>query len=277
MQTSIDVVTFYDEHPINLAEILSRAQASGLAIDSLTAADLWEWDQDHYGGLSAVDALAEALGVNANSRVIDLCSGMGGPARYLATTIGCHVHGVDLNQTRVDGATELTRRVKLENLVAFSQASACQLPMTDGTFDYAMSQEAFLHIEDRESLLAECRRVLGEGGKLGFTDWIAGKSLSEVHRKRFADTFAASRIVSIDEYKTLLENAGFTIEQTTDLSGLWREILTERLEMFRSLEKDTAARFGQARHDSYITNYEFFVDRITAKDLGGARIIAVAQ
>ncbi len=277
MQASIDVVTFYDEHPINLQEILSRAVASGLSVDSLTAADLWTWDQDHYGGLAAVDAMAETLQISEATQVIDLCSGLGGPARYLATTHGCRVHGVDLNQTRVDGATELTRRVNLSDLVTFSQADVCKLPMADNRFDCAISQEAFLHIEDRESLLAQCHRVLSSGGKLGFTDWTAGAGLSDEHRLRFANTFAASRIVSVDEYETLLQEAGFRVDSVTDLSELWQDILKDRLRMFRSLEDETVKRFGQSRHDTYISNYEFFVERIASADLGGARIIATAQ
>ncbi|OED39876.1 hypothetical protein AB833_13405 [Chromatiales bacterium (ex Bugula neritina AB1)] len=276
MQSSIDIVTFYDEHPINLSEILSRAKDSGLALDSLKAEDLWRWDQDHYGGLDAVDALLQALEINSRSLVIDLCSGMGGPARYLATKTGCQVHGVDLNASRVDGANELTARVKLDHLVSFSCADICALPVADNSFNCAMSQEAFLHIEDRESLLAQIHRVLEPGSKFGFTDWIAGDSLSESHRERFASTFAAGRIVSADEYTRLLEAAGFRVEGVTDLSALWKKILVERLEMFRSLEKETVEKFGQLRHDTYISNYEFFVERITCSDLGGARIISTA-
>jgi ubiquinone/menaquinone biosynthesis C-methylase UbiE len=276
MQNAIDIVTFYDEHPINLTEILSCAKAAGLDPDRLTARDLWRWDQDHYGGLEAVDALADAMSIDADTRVIDLCCGMGGPARYLATTRGCSVHGVDLNQSRVDGANELTRRVQLDELVSFSQANICALPQPDASFDCAISQEAFLHIEDRESLLLQCRRVLKPGGRLGFTDWTAGAGLNEQHRQRFASTFAASRIVSPDDYRRLLPEAGFRVDEIIDLSDAWREILQQRLQMFRSLAHETVAKFGQQRHDTYVANYEFFVDRIAARDLGGARVIATA-
>ncbi len=277
MQNAIDIVTFYDEHPINLAEILSRAKADGLNPDHLNARDLWKWDQDHYGGLEAVDALADALSISKESHVIDLCCGMGGPARYLATTRACTIHGVDLNQSRIDGANELTRRVRLGDRVTFSQANICVLPQADASFDCAISQEAFLHIEDRESLLAQCKRVLTPGGRLGFTDWTAGEGLSDEHRQRFARTFAASRIVTPHDYRRLLPQAGFCVDEVIDLSDAWREILQQRLEMFRSLESDTVARFGQQRHDTYIANYEFFVERISAGDLGGARVIATAE
>ena len=54
----------------------------------------------------------------------------------------------------------------------------------------------------------------------------------------------------------------------------WGTILVERLEMFRSLEKETVERFGQERFDTYIRNYEFFVEQITAGALGGGRFVA---
>ena len=50
----------------------------------LTADDLFEFDQDHYGGIGAVDALARRAGVTDASRVLDVCAGLAGPARFLA-------------------------------------------------------------------------------------------------------------------------------------------------------------------------------------------------
>jgi len=276
LANSISVRTLYDEHPINLGEILAKAKSAGVDLNALTAEDLWPFDQDHYGGLQAVEALASALELNTDSRLIDLCSGMGGPARYIATQYGSQIHGVDLNQSRVDGATELTARTGLSDKIQYTCADCCDLPFDDGSFNRALSQEAFLHIENREQLLAECRRVLSDNGKLGFTDWIGSDTLTDAHRKKFGDTFAASRICSIPEYQSLLQGAGFTVECITDLSEDWQTILLERLEMFRSLEDETVARFGQQRHDTYIDNYEFFVARIGNGDLGGARIVAVA-
>ena len=75
----IDVKTFYDEHPINEADILAKLADEGKSAVNITAADLWPYDQDHYGGLEANDALAAAIKIEAGNCVLDLCSGMGGP------------------------------------------------------------------------------------------------------------------------------------------------------------------------------------------------------
>jgi len=276
MSTKVDVHTLYNEHPINFGEILAKAEAAGANIEQLRAEDLWAFDQDHYGGLQAVDALAQALELDPKTSLLDLCSGMGGPARYIATQYGCQIQGVDLNQSRVDGATELSRLTGLLEQITFVQGDCCELPLANASFDCAMSQEAFLHIENRERLLSECRRVLVDTGKLGFTDWIGSDSLTAVHREKFASTFAAPRICSVDEYHSLLGGARFEVEQVSDLSVEWRQILRARLKMFESLEQETVAWFGQQRHDTYIENYVFFVDRIEVGDLGGARVIARA-
>ena len=57
-----DVARFYDTHPINEEEILAKLAARGLSLGALTQDDLKDFDQDHYGGTDAVDALAGAAG-----------------------------------------------------------------------------------------------------------------------------------------------------------------------------------------------------------------------
>lgn len=274
MADSIDVKTFYDEHPINCSEILEKARTAGVDTDNPSAQDLWAFDQDHYGGLDAVRALGDALSLDSSNHILDICCGLGGPARFVATTYGCSVHGVDLNQSRIDGAITLTALTGLDEQIDYTCADACELPFADGAFDRLMSQEAFLHIENREALLSQCRRVLKSSGRFAFTDWIAADPLGEDHRKRFASTFAASRICSIADYHELLGAAGFLVDEVVDLSSDWQEILIDRLQMFKSLETQTVARFGRERHDTYISNYEFFVERIGSGDLGGARFVA---
>ena len=74
------VIGFYDTHPINEAEIRAKLRARGLADDAVTEREMSEFDQDHYGGVAALEALADAAGITASTRVLDVCSGMGGPA-----------------------------------------------------------------------------------------------------------------------------------------------------------------------------------------------------
>jgi cyclopropane fatty-acyl-phospholipid synthase-like methyltransferase len=270
----INLQTFYDEHPINETEILEKLVGDGVAAEAVTPEDLTRYDQDHYGGIAATEKLVSALEIEPDMHVLDLCSGMGGTSRYLAYKHGAIVTGVDLTESRVIGASRLTAMAGLADRVDYVVGDAANLEFAEGRFDRVVSQEALLHITDKEAVFAGCFRVLKAGGGLGFTDWIATEKLSEGDRKHFAEAFAAPRLVGFGDYGAMLEAAGFRGVQAANLSSEWKTILVERLEMFRSLEKETVARFGRERFDTYIRNYEFFVDRITAGALGGGRFIA---
>ncbi|TCT04537.1 cyclopropane fatty-acyl-phospholipid synthase-like methyltransferase [Tepidamorphus gemmatus] len=269
----ISLQTFYDEHPINASEIIEKVEADGIAPDQIRPEHLSRHDQDHYGGTAATDMLVAALRIMPGMRVLDICSGLGGTSRYLAYRHGVSVHGIDLTESRVLGAQRLTEMVGLGDRVTFSVGDATRLDLGEARFDRAISQEAFLHIADRESLFAGCFRVLKPGGALGFTDWTATETLGPDARAFFAETFAAPKLVSLFDYVELMKGAGFVDVQATDLSAEWRGILVERLEMFRSLERETVARFGRERFDTYIRNYEFFVEAIGSGVLGGGRLI----
>ena len=98
------VVEFYDTHPINEGQILEKLARDGIALEGLSEDILQNYDQDHYGGVEAVDALAEPAEIDETTHALDVCSGMGGPARYLARNYGCRVTGIDLTESRVAGA-----------------------------------------------------------------------------------------------------------------------------------------------------------------------------
>ena len=85
-------------------------------------------DQFHTRGLAATADLAKLAGITADMSVLDVGSGVGGPARFLAATFGCQVTGVDLSEPFVDAARYLTERTGLSGQVSFQTASALELP-----------------------------------------------------------------------------------------------------------------------------------------------------
>src|SRR6185503_6933223 len=141
----------------------------------------------HYGGLAAVDTLARRARIGPHSRVLDVCAGLGGPARFLASRRGCRVVGIEMNGGRAAGARRLTARVGLGSLVKVARGDATRLPFRAGAFDACVSQEAFLHIADKPAVLRECRRVLALGGRLAFSDWITHPGLSDGERRRLEE------------------------------------------------------------------------------------------
>jgi sarcosine/dimethylglycine N-methyltransferase len=270
------VVDFYSRHPISEGQIVDALRRQGKDLGRLQPEDLYELDQDHYGGLEAVEALARRARIDASSRVLDVCAGLCGPARFIARRWGARVTGIDLNPERAAGARRLTARVGLARLVRMVRGDAQSLPFGTQAFTAVVSQEGLLHVPDKGRVLAECGRVLRSGGRIAFSDWIVTPRLGDGERRRLEEWMAAVTLQSIAGYKALLARAGFGAIDAEDLSAEWIGILRRRLEMYRGLRADTVARLGQARYDEYDQLYAFFVGLVEAGKLGGARFSATA-
>jgi len=100
----------------------------------LTPPQLATLDQFHTRGLAATVDLARLAGITADMSVLDVGSGIGGPARFLAATYGCQVIGVDLSETFIDAARYLTERTGQSAQVSFETASALELPFDDNRY-----------------------------------------------------------------------------------------------------------------------------------------------
>ena len=268
------VILFYETHPINEYEILEKLRADGIDREMLTEEVLKDYDQDHFGGLEAVDVLAEKAGIDASTRVLDVCSGMGGPARYLAHRLGCRVTGLDITESRHEAAMRLTALVGLEHLVDFRLGNALDMPFADATFDVVIGQEAFAHVPDKPRLIAECARVVRPGGIIAFTDILRRDGLSAAEFERLREDMTFQSLETLDGYGRLLARSGCALIGRDDLSIWWTEVLQGRLAMYRSLEDTTVARFGAAHFQKWDATYAFFVGLFAVGRLGGGRFVA---
>lgn len=268
------VVKFYDSHPINEEQIIETLQSKGIDLDGLSEEVLKDFDQDHYGGVEAVDILAEKAAINASSRVLDVCSGMGGPARYLAHRHGCPVVGIDITESRVASARRLTALVKLEHLVSFEVGNAVDMHFPEACFDVVIGQEAWVHIPERHRLISEIARLLKAGGRVAFTDIVRAGALDEGEFRKLKEGMAFAGLETAETYRNLLEQRGFALLESEDVGKEWVGIVSRRLEMYRCLKKETVRKFGEAHYRAWDDFYEFFVSMFGERKLSGVRIVA---
>jgi sarcosine/dimethylglycine N-methyltransferase len=265
---------FYETHPINEQQILHDVARDGVALDGLSEDTLKNYDQDHFGGLEAVDVLAEKAGIDRASHVLDACSGMGGPARYLASRFGCRVRGLDITRSRHESAIRLTELVGLQHLVEFRHGSALAMPFAGASFDVVIGQEAFAHVPDKPRLIAECARVVKPGGRIAFTDIMAGQHLTPAAARRVGREMAFAGFETLHGYARLLVDNGCTVIERDDLTSQWAEILVQRLAMYRSLRATTVERFGADHFRRWDDTYAFFVGLFAERQLAGGRLVA---
>lgn len=206
------------------AALLAALRAAGKDPERLRAEDLAGVDEFHFGWRAATEALAQDLGLAAGTRLLDVGSGIGGPGRHFAA-LGCQVTGIDLTDEFVQVANAITRRCGLAGRAAFQQGSALDLPFAASAFDAATQLHVGMNIADKARLFAEVRRVLRPGGRYGVYDiqqvapgplpfpmpWAAGPETSFV--------------ATPEDYRRLLQAAGFTLQSETDRSAMTRELL----------------------------------------------------
>ncbi|MCA1715507.1 MAG: methyltransferase domain-containing protein [Actinobacteria bacterium] len=156
------------------ARILAALRAAGKVPDALAADDLAPVDQFHTRGKDATLELARLAGVTPEMRVLDVGGGLGGPARTLASEIGCSVEVLDVTEEFCRAGEMLTTRTGLGDLVSFRHASALDMPHSDASFDAVWMQHSSMNIADKERLFAEIQRVLRPGGHLALHEIMAG-------------------------------------------------------------------------------------------------------
>src|SRR5215469_3221700 len=166
--TDIESIGLYT----NLDRIASGLAGLGIGpADPIAPEQLFALDQWHYHGTAAIHAVADALGISPASRVLEIGSGIGGPARYLAHTVGCHVTALELQPQVHAIAADLTRRCKLDGRVTHLCGDALSYPIPDASFDAVVSWLAVLHIPDRRRLLARLAKALRPGGGCAIEDF----------------------------------------------------------------------------------------------------------
>src|SRR5260370_40030458 len=177
-------------------------------------------------GILATAELAVAAGLEPSSRVLDVGSGIGGPARYIAVTIGCKVTGVDLSPGFIDAATYLTARCGLSDRVTFRVGDALHLPFENSAFDTVFLQHVAMNVEDRAALYAEVRRNLAPGGRLATYDLVL-RDGDVGYPAPWARDVSSSFLLSEADTLTALEQAGFK-------AVLWRDDTATALEIGRA-------------------------------------------
>jgi len=194
-----------------LASISQGLEAIGTSIETATVEDLAPADEFHVGGRAATTELCGQLDMNGSSAVLDIGSGIGGPARFMASKYGANVVGVDLTPEYVEVANKLSQAVGLGELNRFEHASATDLHFEAATFDIATQLHVGMNIADKDELFRQVFRVLRSGGRFGVYDIMSESDDAIAFPVPWASDPSMSFVASPATYRTAAEAAGFTL------------------------------------------------------------------
>jgi len=225
------VVAHYASNDL-AGKIADSLRNAGKDLRALTTVDLAPFDEFHFRGRKATLELATAMNLNEASHVLDIGSGLGGPARTVAEEYGCQVTGVDLTQAFCDVAAMISDWVGLGDRTRFQQGDATNLGFPDHHFDAAMTFHVSMNIQRKDKVHEQAARVLRPGGIFAVYDVLQGEGGEVSFPVPWAENRSLSHLATPAEMEALLSDAGFRIldvHDSTDESQSSLEAVMTRL------------------------------------------------
>jgi len=167
-------------------------------------------DSLHPGGLSLTKELGERLNLKPEDRVLDMASGLGTSAIFLAEEFGSNIIGIDLSTKNVDEANITAQQRGIPN-VRFKVGDAEKIPFNADEFDVIISECSFCLFPDKELAAREIYRTLKAKGRLGITDVAIEKALPFDIEKLILKVACIADALSMQGYKEIFEKTGFRI------------------------------------------------------------------
>lgn len=168
-------------------------------------------DSFHPGGQRLTARLGEHSGLRPDVRVLDVASGKGESALFLAKQFGCQVVGVDFGSQNVSEANARAAAAQVDRLVSFVEGDAERLDFPDAAFDAVICECAFCTFPDKRAAASEFARVLRPGGRIGMSDLTRSGPLPQELEGLLAWIACIAGARPVEEYTGYLEAAGFAI------------------------------------------------------------------
>jgi len=208
--------------------IAEGVRQNGRDPTTLEAADLEAVDEFHFRGRAATLELLAEMKLTSASKVLDIGSGLGGVTRTIADTIGCKVTGIDLTEEFRAAAAEMSDWVGLGGKTEFCLGDATNLPFEDDSFDAAITVHVAMNIPNKTDMYREARRILKPGGIFAVYDILKGDGGDMYYPAPWASEPSISYLVTPDEMRSKLRDAGFEILQSTDSTAASLQWLEDR-------------------------------------------------
>ena len=169
-------------------------------------------DSFHPGGQRLTARLGEQLGLGPGVRVLDVASGKGESAIFLAKTVWLPGRRRGFWRAECEGS-QLPRHEQrqVDHLVSFVEGDAERLDFPDAGFDAVICECAFCTFPDKRAAASEFARVLRPGGRVGMSDLTRSGPLPQDLEGLLAWIACIADARPVEEYAGYLRGAGFDV------------------------------------------------------------------
>jgi sarcosine/dimethylglycine N-methyltransferase len=165
------------------------------------------------------------LRLDQNSHLLDLGSGIGGPARFFARAYGCEVTGIDLSRFNHRTAQQRTREGGLDHRVRFLHGNALEVSIPEEHFTHVFGCESWCYFPDKVHLYRAAYRALRPGGFIAFLEAACDTPV----RLRTEEHLAPVYCESVAQYTSMLRAAQFEAIQHYDTTELAFKDVTDSI------------------------------------------------
>ena len=242
--------------------------------DPLKVNELTSFDQLHYHGTKALDYAINKIGIHSNMTILEIGSGIGGPARYIANQTGVNIIALELQEHQNKVALDLTERCGLSNKVRHICGDILTYNLQGKKFDAIVSWLTLYHIFEHSTLMRKCFNTLKKGGFFYAEDLFSRQPFSEEELSEISKEIYGNYLPDLETYKSEIEKTGLNLISYQDMSDNWTKFTQNRHLSYRQ-QKDRHLRVhGKNIYDS-INSFYGFMDRCFSQGkLGGIRVIA---
>lgn len=154
--------------------------------------------------------MAGIVGIATGARVLEVASGWGASARYLACSYGASVVATNFEPAHQAHAEVLRDLTGLKSAIELNIADFHKLPFPDNAFDVWWCQEAVVHATDKHKLFSEALRVLAPGGRIVFSDQTTDRNrCTDDELRKVADRHGCDDLYSAKQFASALSTIGF--------------------------------------------------------------------
>ncbi len=206
--------------------------------------------QNSWVTVDEYDRFILGLSLAPEDHVLEVASGSGGPALYLANQVSCYVTGIDANESGIAMATQSAAKSNQTNWVNFKVADAnAPLPFDDNSFDAILCIDSMNHFPNRLSVFQEWHRVLRLGHRAVFTDPVVITGPVTNDELAMRSLIGLFLFVPPGVNEQLIENAGFHLVQQEDVTEN-AALISGRWHQARQRHKDTLLQIeGEERFE----------------------------